>query len=252
MFKHKQIQIKGLILDLDGVITDTANLHIKAWKQMFDSFLKKKSNEENSPFIEFDPVGDYLKYLDGRPRYEGASAFLSSRGINLPQGSPGDPPGEESVCALANRKNGHYQSLLETDGVKSFPDAEQKIIQWSTKGYKLAVISASKNCRKVLRAADLQKYFPVIIDGYDAIEMNLRGKPEPDVFLAAAKQLGVEPQHSAIVEDAPAGVSAGKRGGFALVIGISRDGESLELLRENGADIVISDFNELSDHIEEF
>ncbi|MDG5815134.1 trehalose-phosphatase [Chitinispirillales bacterium ANBcel5] len=240
---YKGKEITAVILDLDGVITDTASLHTKAWKEMFDSFLQKRSS--GGEFKPFDPVWEYLHYVDGKPRYEGARAFLESRGIELPFGSSQDSPDAETVCGLGNRKNIIYNSLLKSQGAVVFEDTVEMVKKWLSHGIKLAVISASKNCRDVLQSVDMEKYFRVIIDGNDALSLNLRGKPEPDVFVAAAQKLGVSKDTAAIVEDATSGVEAGKKGGFHLTIGVARHNSRPDLLYKSGADIVIATLTEL-------
>ncbi len=247
MIKYNDKLFDTVICDLDGVLTDTASLHNEAWKQMFDLFLQEYSQKHSIPFAPFDPAEEYLKYIDGRPRYEGASAFIASRGIDFPFGDPDDPPGKETICSLANKKNQLYQSLIETEGVKAFPDAVEKVKQWQTRGYKLAVISASKNCRKILNVANLNHFFEIIIDGNDAINWKLKGKPQPDVFIAAADKMGTKPADAVIIEDAVSGVQAGKYGGFGLVIGMARDNQNSSQLKENGAHIVVSTFWQIPD-----
>ncbi|MFP4163422.1 MAG: trehalose-phosphatase [Chitinispirillaceae bacterium] len=241
----KLSRIKAVLLDLDGVVTSTAALHTKAWKRMFDSFLQTHSEKTGKSYTPMDPGFDYKEYIDGRPRYEGVMIFLKSRGIKLPYGDKDDEPGAETVCGVGNLKNEMYHSLLSEEGVHVFDDAVEMIHKWRSSDLKVAVISASKNCREVLRYAKLTHLFDTIVDGTDAERNNLKGKPEPDTFLFAAKLLGVEPSESIVLEDAAAGVEAGRKGDFALVVGVSRDGKSSELLLKNGADMVVAQLTEV-------
>lgn len=237
--------IEAIILDLDGVITSTAKIHAMAWKEMFDTFLAEYSHRTSTPFYPFDLEREYRLYVDGRPRYEGAKNFLESRRIEIPLGTPNDPPGSETVCGLANNKNLIYLSFLNKQGAHVYDDTIDTVKKWRYQNKKTAVISASKNCRMVLNKAGISGLFDVIVDGNDALEYKLKGKPEPDIFLYAAQQLHVNPQNAAIVEDSGAGVKAGKDGGFAYIIGISRN-DHADLLRENGAHIVVSSLYDIS------
>jgi trehalose-phosphatase len=236
--------LKAVIFDLDGVITHTAKIHAQAWKQMFDTFLSENSQRTSTPFVPMDPVNDYKVYVDGRPRYEGAQAFLLSRGINLPYGTQGDLPGTHTVCGLANKKNEIYLSILQEQGAQVYEDTIDAIKKWRQENKKTAVISASKNCRQVLEKAGITELFDAIVDGVDSLTYNIKGKPEPDIFLFAAKLLHVDPKESAIVEDSTAGVKAGRDGHFAFIIGVSRNHHA-RLLYENGADIVVNSLRDL-------
>ncbi|MEJ2677494.1 MAG: trehalose-phosphatase [Gemmatimonadota bacterium] len=231
--------IRACICDLDGVLTDTAATHLRAWKHMFDAFLRDRRGEDFQPFTE----DDYRRYVDGKPRYDGAQSFLDSRDIDLPRGNPDDPPDRATVCGLGNRKNQHFQELLEKEGV----DRIEPSIDWARKakrrGVALAVVTSSRNGRRVLEAAELQDLFQARVDGEVGQELDLPGKPDPAYFLEAARRLGVDPGSAAIVEDAEAGVEAGRRGGFGLVIGIA--GEGAERLLKAGADVVVKDLSEL-------
>ncbi len=231
--------IEAIILDLDGVITSTAKIHAMAWKEMFDTFLAEYSHRTSTPFYPFDQEREYRLYVDGRPRYEGAKNFLESRGIEIPLGTPNDSPGSETVCGLANSKNLIYLSFLNKQGAHVYEDTIDTVKKWRYQHKKTAVISASKNCRMVLTKAGISGLFDIIVDGNDALEHKLKGKPEPDIFLYAAQKLHVNPLKAAIVEDSSAGVKAGKDGGFAYIIGISRN-DHADLLREYGSDIVVS------------
>jgi alpha,alpha-trehalase len=234
-------QFDAVIFDLDGVITDTASVHGAAWKQMFNEWLANRAHsegEDNRPFSD----DDYYAYVDGKPRYDGVSSFLSSRGISLPRGQPGDPPAAETVCGLGNRKDELFLALLGEAGVASFPSSLELLRQLRAEGSRTAIISASRNCVQVLEAAGITRLFDAKVDGVDAEALGLEGKPDPAVFLEAASRLGVKPERAAVVEDALAGVEAGHSGGFGLVIGIDRGGHA-EALRERGADVVVGDLS---------
>ncbi len=230
---------KAVILDMDGVITQTAKTHKAAWIEMFNGFLEEQS-------VNFKPMDDkdYKKYLDGKPRYKGVESFLKSREISLPYGTPEDSPEEPTVCGLGNKKNGTYIRMLKHNGVQVYDDAVAKIKNWRDLGLKTAVVSSSKNCRLVLETAGLLPLFDVRIDGVTAQERKLKGKPNPDIFLEATKELGVSPEECALFEDAVAGVQSGSNGNFALVVGVNR-GNNKKALSENGADVVIDDFSEV-------
>jgi len=235
---------EAAILDMDGVITRTARAHAAAWKKMFDDYLRERSGSEGEDFIPFDDRDDYYRYVDGKPRYEGAQSFLQSRGIDIPFGSPDDPPDRETVCGLGNRKNNYFLAHIREEGVEVYASTVDfvKMIKSREKG--VAAISSSRNARAVLDAAGVRELFPVIVDGMDMSEHNISGKPEPDIFLEAARRLGVAPENTIVIEDARSGVEAGRAGGFALVIGIDRSGRNAGL-RSSGADIVVSDLSEI-------
>ena len=232
--------LRGFITDMDGVVTDTAALHERAWKRLFDAYLQERRGDDAEPFTS----ADYDRYVDGRPRYDGAAAFLESRDIELPRGTPDDPPDRETVCGLGNRKNRHFRELVEDEGVTVLEDAVRWLRATARRGYPLAVVTSSRNGRRVLEAADLTDLFDARVDGLDGEERGLPGKPAPDYFLAAARELGVEPDVTGIAEDSRAGVEAGRRGGFGLVIGVTggADGSGL---RAAGADIVVDSLGEL-------
>ncbi|KJS01318.1 MAG: beta-phosphoglucomutase [Desulfobulbaceae bacterium BRH_c16a] len=234
--------LEACIMDMDGVVTDTARLHARAWKQMFDDFLA----EQTGRTIElFDVIDDYRNYVDGKPRYDGVASFLEARGISLPHGDADDPPENETVCGLGNRKNVYFHTLLENEGVQAFESTIAFIRKGRAAGLRFALISASRNARKVLEAAGLNDLFQVVVDGQTAAEMNLAGKPAPDIFLEAADRLDADVNRTVIVEDAQAGVQAGKAGGFAKVIGIDRH-DRREALKNSGADVVVNDLGELT------
>jgi beta-phosphoglucomutase family hydrolase len=232
------------LFDLDGVLTQTARVHAQAWKEMFDAFLRERSERGGAPFVPFDPVADYSAYVDGKPRYDGVRSFLASRGIELPEGDPGDPPSAETVCGLGNRKNELVLALLRRDGVEVYEGSVRYVRAVRDAGLDRAVVSASANTREVLRAAGIEDLFEVRIDGIVATERHLRGKPAPDPFLAAAAELKVPAAEAAVFEDALAGAEAGRAGNFGYVVGVDRVGQR-EALLEHGADIVVDDLAEL-------
>ncbi len=237
-------EIKAAIIDLDGVITKTMKTHVKAWKKMFDEYLKhyNKVNNANQPL--FDIEKDYPPYIDGIPRQDGVRNFLRSRNINLPEGKITDTPGEYTVWGLSNKKMGYFVNLVKNEGVEIYPKTIKKIKQWLNKGLKTAVISSSQSCRYILEAAGIDNLFSVVVDGLVSQELGLKGKPSPDIFLEAAQRLSVTPRESLIVEDALFGVEAGKKGNFNLVIGIDRHNQT-KALYEHGADIVVHSLNEI-------
>ncbi len=235
---------RAVIFDLDGVITDTASVHAAAWRRLFDDFLSNRPavpGEDHRPFTD----EDYLRHVDGRSRFDGVSALLAARGVYLPAGNPGDPPDRASRHGLGNRKDHYFRHLLETDGVRVFGSTVALVRELREQGISVAVVSASRNCAAVLAAAGLSDLFAVRVDGVVADELHLPGKPEPALFLEAARRLGVSPGAAVVVEDARAGVQAGQRGGFALVIGVDRGGDP-QALREAGADVVVSDMSEVT------
>ena len=237
-------RIAAVIFDMDGVVTQTASVHMAAWKRLFDEFLKQRSQATGEPFREFTET-DYREYVDGMPRYDGVRKFLASRGITLPDGSPDDPPGDTTVCALGNRKNDYFNRELAEHGVQRYDSTVALIRQLKAASVHTAIISASKNTTTVLTAAGVRDLFEAQIDGNVAADLGLPGKPDPAVFLEAARRLGVSPDRAAVVEDAIAGVEAGHRGGFALVIGVDRTGHP-QALKEGGADVVVSDLSQVS------
>ena len=236
-------EIAAVIFDMDGVLTDTAGVHAEAWKQLFDEYLKERA-ERHDEVRPFDINSDYLLYVDGKPRYDGVRSFLESRGISLPQGSPDDSPDMETVCGLGNRKNRYFVERLKREGAKPYESSIIFIGKLTARGLRTAVISASRNAEEVLEAAGIRGLFDVKVDGVDSDELHLKGKPAPAIFLEAARRLGVKPGEAVIVEDSLAGVEAGRRGRFRLVIGVDRAGQGEELKRR-GADIVVRDLSEL-------
>jgi beta-phosphoglucomutase family hydrolase len=236
--------IHALLFDLDGVLTQTAKVHAAAWKEMFDEYLRERAQRTGEPFRPFDAHADYDAYVDGKPRYDGVRSFLASRGIDLPQGTPDDPPGKETVDGLGNRKNELVLKLIHDQGVQPYEGSVRFVRAAIEAGYPRAVVSSSTNCRDVLRAAGIDDLFDTIVDGVVADREGLRGKPAPDTFLAAARMLGKQAAESAVFEDALAGVEAGRAGGFGWVVGVDRVGQRDALLA-HGADIVVEDLAEL-------
>lgn len=228
-----------VIFDMDGVVTDTASLHSKAWKQMFDDYLRRRAAERDETFVPFRDE-DYRRYVDGKPRLDGVASFLASRGIDLPFGQPDDPPGRETVCGLGNRKNNLFSQLLDEHGPRRYESTVQLLHALRGHGIRTAVISSSRNTPAVLEAAGVRDLFDTEVGGQVAAELGLAGKPDPAVFLEAARRLNTAPSRAVVVEDAIAGVQAGRAGGFGLVIGVDRAGHPHELTVA-GADVVVDD-----------
>ncbi|WP_231744535.1 beta-phosphoglucomutase family hydrolase [Mycobacterium sp. GA-1199] len=236
--------IRAALFDLDGVLTDTASVHKKAWKAMFDDFLRDRAERTGEPFTPFDIEADYLTYVDGKKREDGVRSFLSSRGIELPEGDPDDRPPQATVHGLGNAKNDLFQQILRTDGVEVFEGSRRYLEAASAAGLGIAVVSSSANTREVLEMTGLARFVQHRVDGVVLREENIAGKPAPDSFLRAAQLLGVKPEEGAVYEDALSGVAAGRAGGFGLVVGVDRVGHA-DALRHNGADIVVTDLAEM-------
>jgi beta-phosphoglucomutase family hydrolase len=232
------LSASGVLLDLDGVITPTADLHMHAWREMFTNLFTV--HEVADPYTD----DDYFRHLDGRKRYDGVASVLTSRGLELPWGDPTDPPEAETVCGVGNRKNDVFFALLERDGMAAYPGSLAVLDRLDAAHVPMAVVSSSKNARAVLDAAGLTARFPVIVDGVVAEQEGLGSKPAPDMFLDAAARLSVDPARSVVVEDALSGVAAGVAGHFGLVIGVDR-GAGEAALRGAGADLVVTDLAEL-------
>ena len=230
---------EAVLFDLDGVLTATARLHAAAWTRLFDEYLARRAAARGEPFQGFGPR-DYARFVDGRPRYDGVRAFLASRGITIPDGASGDPPGRETVCGLGNRKQAFFQAVLASKGVDTIPGTLAVVRHLRQHGVRRAVVSSSRNCAAILDAAGIAGLFELQVDGIVADRQGLPGKPAPDTFLHAARALGVAPSRAVVVEDAIAGVAAGRAGGFALVVGIDRAGTPDDLARA-GADLVVTD-----------
>ena len=236
--------VNTCLFDLDGVLTKTAKVHAAAWKQMFDAYLTERAKRTGEEFVPFDPVADYGTYVDGKPRYEGVASFLGSRGIELPTGTPDDPPDARTVDGLGNRKNELVVALIERDGVEAYAGSVRYVEAARDAGLRRVVVSSSTNCRDVLQAAGIIDLFEEIVDGVVAAREGLKGKPAPDTFAEGARRVGVERAEAAVFEDALAGVEAGRAGAFGHVVGVDRVGQA-DALREHGADVVVSDLAEL-------
>ncbi len=232
---------EAVIFDLDGVITQTRIAHKKAWKKLFDWFFEQEDHSEQPSMTD----EDYEIYIDGKPRYHGVESFLESRNIELPFGQPIEDAGTKSICALGNKKNTFFNQIIDQEGVEVFADAIEKLKQWRSEGLKTAIVSSSKNCKKIIEKAGIDDLFDVRVDGITSEEENLSGKPNPDIFLNAAKKIDCEPHRSVVFEDAISGVKAGQKGYFGLVVGVSRSNQHDQLL-DNGADISIDDFSKLN------
>jgi beta-phosphoglucomutase family hydrolase len=224
--------ISALLFDLDGVLTKTATVHAKAWKQMFDAFLRERDGEGFTPF---DLHHDYDEHVDGKPREDGVRDFLRSRGIDAD---------EALVKRLGDRKNDLVQEVIERDGVEVYEGSVDYARAAKDKGLKLAVVSSSANARPVLESVGILALFDDVVDGHAVAEDGLKGKPAPDTFLEGARRLGVEPAHAVVFEDALAGVEAGRAGRFGYVVGVDRVGQA-QALQEHGASVVVSDLGEL-------
>jgi len=236
--------VKACLFDLDGVLTDTARVHTRAWKAMFDAYLERRAQRAHTAFVPFDPAGDYRTYIDGKRREDGVRSFLASRHIELPEGDPSDAPTAETVSGLGNRKNALFQQLLEKQGVDVFDGSRRYLEAVHAAGIPAAVVSSSANTKQVLEITGLDRYVQQRVDGITIRDEHLRGKPAPDSFLRGAQLLGVEPAHAAVFEDALAGVAAGRAGDFGFVVGVDRLGQADEL-RRNGANVVVTDLAQL-------
>lgn len=235
--------IDVVVFDMDGVVTQTAKVHAAAWKELFDAYLKERAQRDGKPFREFDLRSDYLPYVDGKPRYDGVRDFLASRGIELPPGAASDPPGAETVRGLGDRKNGYFLEAVARFGVQPYETTVALIGELHAARIRTAIISASVNTTMILEAAGVRDLFEAQVDGTVAEQLGLPGKPDPAVFIEAARRLDAAPPRSVVVEDAVAGVQAGRAGGFALVIGVDRGGNREALSRF--ADVVVDDLAEV-------
>lgn len=229
------------LFDLDGVITPTAEVHMRAWDAMFSDFLAARGAAAYTS-------ADYFDHVDGRPRYEGVATLLAAKGIELPQGAPSDPPDAETVSGLGNRKDKLFNEILTEEGIQPYPGSVRLLDALAERGTRVAIVSSSKNARAVLEAAGLLDRFEVIVDGQVAAAEGLPGKPQPDTFLAAAERVGVPKDRAVVFEDALSGVRAGAAGDFGLVVGVDR-GTGADRLREAGADVVVGDLDELVDSV---
>ncbi len=227
------------LFDLDGVLTPTAEVHMRAWRALFTDFLTRRGIVDQ-PYVE----DDYFHYIDGKPRYDGVRSFLASRGITLPEGEITDDPATDTVCGLGNRKNVFFNTVLQDEGVAPYPGSVRLLDYLANRGIQMAVVSSSRNTPPVLEASGLMSRFPVVVDGNVAAREHLPGKPAPDTFTYAARQLGVPNSRAVVFEDALSGVAAGRAGGFGLVVGVDR-GVGADKLTESGADLVVADLAEL-------
>lgn len=234
----------AIALDLDGVVTDTAKLHAASWNRLFDEFLQRWNERTGSEQAPFDIGSDYREHVDGKPRFAGVQAFLASRDIDLPYGSPEDPPDRDTVCGLGNRKNEIFNAELARDGVEVFESSVKLIRRLRAAGLRTALVTSSKNGMAVLNAGRIADLFDVIVDGVKAERLKLNGKPDPDTFAQAAAELRLDPRNAVAVEDALSGVEAARRANYGLVIGVDRNDQA-SALREHGADIVVQDLGEL-------
>jgi beta-phosphoglucomutase family hydrolase len=228
-------QIRACLFDLDGVLTDTASVHRRAWKAMFDDYLRTRSEDTGEPFVPFDAGADYERYVDGKPRLDGVRSFLQSRDIELD---------DDTVDELGQRKNDAFTDVLHSDGVEVFEGSRRYLQAAADAGLRRAVVSSSANTREVLELTGLDSLVEHRVDGVTLRRENLPGKPAPDSFLRAAELLGVPPDQAAVFEDALSGVAAGRAGNFGLVVGVDRVGQA-DALRDNGADVVVRDLEEL-------
>lgn len=238
--------VKACLFDLDGVLTDTARVHTKAWKAMFDGYLERRAQQAHTAFVPFDPTADYRTYIDGKPRQDGVRSFLASRHIELPEGDVSDPSTAQTVNGLGNRKNLLFQQLLDKHGVDVFDGSRRYLKAVRDAGLSAAVVSSSANTDKVLQITGLDDLVQQRVDGITIREEHLRGKPAPDSYLRGAQLLGVSPEQAAVFEDALAGVAAGRAGKFGVVVGVDRLGQA-DALRRNGADVVVTDLAQLLD-----
>lgn len=240
------VGVRACLFDLDGVLTKTATVHARAWKQTFDTFLRLRAERTGESWVPFDAVADYDRFVDGKSRADGTRSFLASRGIELPEGASDDSPDAETVHGVGNRKNATLLRRIRQDGVDPYSGSVKYVEAARDAGLRRAVVSSSANCRDVLIAAGIEDLFEVRIDGVVAEARQLRGKPAPDTFLAGAAAVGVHPSEAAVFEDALAGVQAGRAGGFGFVVGVDRVGQT-EALRDHGADLVVPDLAAMLD-----
>ncbi len=235
---------RACLFDVDGVLTKTAMVHAAAWKEMFDGYLRDRAARHHVPFVAFDAVGDYDAFVDGKARADGTRSFLTARGIELPEGDPDDPAGAETVQGLGRRKNDLLLRRIRQNGVEAYPGSLRYVRATREAGLRCAAVSSSKNCAEVLIAAGIDDLFDARVDGHTAEQEHLRGKPSPDMFLAVARVLGIQPDDAVVFEDALAGVAAGRAGGFGFVVGVDRTGQADELIA-HGADVVVRDLGDM-------
>ncbi len=238
------LAFEAVVFDMDGVLTQTATVHAEAWKQLFDEYLATRSARLGEPFSEFTRERDYLAYVDGRPRYRGVETFLRSRKIVLPYGTPADQPGTETICGLGNRKNALFNEIVRTRGVRVYDSTVALIITLRRRGVCVGLATSSRNATDILELTGTRFLFGAVVDGLVSEQLGLRGKPEPDIFHEACAGLRVHRSRAVVVEDAASGVEAGARGGFALTIGVAREGNAAELVAR-GADIAVDDLSRI-------
>ena len=224
----------GVLFDLDGVLTPTAEVHMHAWRTMFTDLFTGWGVEP--PYTD----DDYYRYLDGKQRYDGVASLLRSRDVEIPWGDPSDPPTADTVCGVGNRKNEVFAAVLREEGIAPYPGSLALIEKLRAAGTPIGVVSSSKNAEEVLAAAGIRDYFRIVMDGVVAAREGLRSKPEPDMFAEGARMLGVDPARSAAVEDAHSGVQSAAAAGVALVVGVDR-GAGAQALLDLGADLVVDD-----------
>jgi beta-phosphoglucomutase family hydrolase len=239
-------KVRACLFDMDGVLTDTASVHTKAWKAMFDAFLSQRAEQTGEKFVPFDAAADYRTYVDGKKREDGVRSFLESRGIELPEGGPDDSGDAETIHGLGTRKNDMFQKVLDSEGVAVFEGSRRYLEAASAAGLGIAVVSASANTPQVLKITGLDRFIQHRVDGNTLRDEHIPGKPAPDSFLRGAELLDVAPDNAVVFEDALAGVAAGRAGNFGYVVGVDRVGQA-EDLRKNGADVVVTDLAELLD-----
>ncbi|MFJ9313234.1 HAD family hydrolase [Pimelobacter simplex] len=233
----------AVLFDLDGVVTPTAEVHMHAWEKLFTTYLTERSTADGVAYAPYTEQ-DYYSYVDGKPRYDGVRSLLASRGIELPEGTPDDPPTAETICGLGNRKNDAFSEILAAEGVTAYPGSKRLVEELHRLGIPLAVVSSSRNAPAVIEAAGMTDDFAFVMHGGLAAELHLPGKPAPDTFAHAATVLGTTNARAVVLEDAINGVAAGHAGGFGLVIGVDR-GAGADALTEAGADVVVTDLAQL-------
>ncbi|GAB3533310.1 hypothetical protein GCM10027443_18600 [Pontibacter brevis] len=237
----KERNIKALIMDMDGVVTNTSALHAEAWKKLCDSYLKQRGEQEGKTYEPFNFMEDYRTFVHGVPRLEAMRNFMKSRGIEVPEGNPDDDENENTIVGLGERKDFYFHELLKQNSVVVFDNAVKWINEQQEQGMKTAIVSASRNCLTIIRRANLEKLFDARVDRVVAAELKLKNKPAPDIYLEAARQLGVEPKEAAVFEDSADGLQSAKQAGFGLVVGVDH-GQKRESLEESGADLIIKGF----------
>jgi beta-phosphoglucomutase family hydrolase len=238
------MRLEAVIFDMDGVVTRTAELHVRAWTRLFDEYLDtRRARGETQE--RFDPVREYLAWVDGKPRYDGVQSFLESRGIDIPFGGPEDDDDVETACGLGNLKDHYFEEMLNAEGVRVFESTVERIAELRTLSARIALGTSSRHGHRIMRMAGITDQFDFIADGNTIRDRSLKGKPSPELFLEAARELGVAPGRTAVVEDAVSGVEAGVRGAFGRVVGVDRGGNR-EALERGGADVVVDDLAELS------